>query len=82
MNEGLVELLVMYLSYIGSLSGSKIWSRPKEVSKSSMLEVGFVVSIWLFSNAFSSIEAFTFLDEDNLVLGRPKTNGLNPSPRL
>lgn len=37
---------------------------------------------WVFLDIISSIKAFTFLDKDNLVLGRPNTNSLNPSPSI
>ena len=49
-----------------------------------IINVGYRLggSGWVFSDALLSFEAFTSLDEDESVLGRPKTNGLNPSPKL
>ena len=47
-----------------------------------MLQSISMVLGWVFLDACSLVDAFTLLDEDDLVLGRPNTNGLNLSPRI
>ena len=37
-----------------------------------MLDTDLVGLGWVFSDALLSFKAFTYLDEDDLVLGRPK----------